>query len=244
MRANKSVISGLLGIALLAMPITAAARPNKDGGRFNRQSAPAYHPERTFRAAPMPGIVQAHDHDGWRNFDRHERHDRDDWNRGRRFDRDDYRWAGPRFRDRDDYQWANRWNRDRDDYPNRGRYYRDSYEPDSYDSGYGAPYYAAPVGGGLGGLIRERDNAQILYGQAVRNGNRVRAKHLNNDIRDLNKRIARAQGNRGYGYSAFNAPYANSYDYNQGLYGYNQNSYGYGGGLESLIQPLLGGYSY
>jgi hypothetical protein len=123
MKANKGLISGLLGIALLAMPITVAAQ---DGTRFDRQSA--------------PGIVQIHDHDGWRHFHHHDRDD-DDWYRGRRFDRDDYRWGyrqyyRPYYRDRDDYRWTNRWYRDRDDYPYRGRYYRDSYAPDRFVSTY------------------------------------------------------------------------------------------------------------
>ena len=119
MKANKGLISGLIGIALLAMPITVAAQ---DGARINRQSA--------------PGIVQIHDHDGWRHF-RHWHHDRDDddWYRGRRFDRDDYRWGyRPYYRDRDDYVWRNRWHRDRDDYPYR--YYRDSYESHPFVNTY------------------------------------------------------------------------------------------------------------
>ena len=52
---NKSVISAMLGIALMAMPITAAARSNKDGGHYNRGPAPAFHPApANFHAAPAP----------------------------------------------------------------------------------------------------------------------------------------------------------------------------------------------
>ena len=48
MKANKNVISALLGIALLAMPITASAHPNHDHPNYNRGNAPAYRP------APAP----------------------------------------------------------------------------------------------------------------------------------------------------------------------------------------------
>jgi hypothetical protein len=52
---NKSVISAMLGIALMAMPMTAAARSNKDGRHFNRGPAPAFHPApRSFHPAPAP----------------------------------------------------------------------------------------------------------------------------------------------------------------------------------------------
>lgn len=52
MRSNKSVISAMLGIAFLAMPITAAARPERDVRRSN--PAPAFHPAsgRAFHLAP------------------------------------------------------------------------------------------------------------------------------------------------------------------------------------------------
>src|SRR5437879_5246830 len=50
MKAKISVISGLLGIALMAMPMTAAAHPRNAGG--NRWSAPAYRPGPAFRQAP------------------------------------------------------------------------------------------------------------------------------------------------------------------------------------------------
>lgn len=52
---NKSVISAMLGIALMAMPITASARPNRGAAPNHRGPAPAFHPARTnFRTAPMP----------------------------------------------------------------------------------------------------------------------------------------------------------------------------------------------
>lgn len=254
MKANKRLMSGLLGMALLAMPMTAAAHSHKDESRFNRQSAPAYRPAPPpFRAAPVRPYVATRDRGEWMRFNPRG-HDRDDWNRDRddwNRDRDDWsrehRFDGDRHFDRDDYRWQNRGYRTgyaAPYYAPSSSYYPDTYQPYYGGSAYGTPYYGEGLGGGLANLIRQRDNAQILYQQALRNGNRVRAKHLYNDIKDLNKRIARAGGNGGYGYSAFNAPYANTYDYNQGLYGYNQNSYGYDNGLTSLIGPLLGGYTY
>lgn len=52
MRSSKSVISAMLGIAFLAMPITAAAHPKDNARRSN--PAPAFHPAaaRAFRPAP------------------------------------------------------------------------------------------------------------------------------------------------------------------------------------------------
>ena len=260
MKARKNLMSALLGAALLAMPITAAAHPH-DGGH-NRAPAPAFHPapaapayrqmvepranfaprivayNRTWMAPASP-IVPIHDHDDWRRW-----RDRDDdgWKHHR--DRDDWRW---RDHDRDDgwryrrnyYGYRTLCDEDGDDcrqVPRYRNFYRENYQPDSYD--YSPQYYGAPFGGGLASLIRERDNAQILYQQAVQNGNRVRAKHLRNDIVDLNNRIARARGGYAYsGYGAYNTPYANPYDNGYG------NGYGYGNSnLDALIGPLLGNY--
>jgi len=276
MKARKNLMSALLGAALLAMPITAAAHP-RDGGH-NRGPAPAYHqmpafrpavaPRANFRAdvaprvaannrmwmAPRTPIVPIHDHDDWRWRDR----DGDGW---RQHERNEWRWRN-QFRN-------NEWRERRENYPYRtlcdedgddcrqvpranNYYYRQGYrpnyyQPDSYD--YSTPQYnGAPYAGGPANLIRERDNAQFLYQQALRRGDRVGAKHLRNDIVELNKRIG-SVGGGGYGYSgysAYNNPYASNY---ANGYGYgNANGYGYGNGyanngLDSIIGPLLGNFT-
>ena len=251
MKANKNVIPALLGIALLAMPITASAHPDH-GRSYNRGNAPTYRsvpaqrqyfaPRATFRPAPMPQV----------NYNA-----RANWNRAtwmpsparRDYDRDDYA-----RHDRDDYRNRDQcdisaYNQYRPNYnqPNyyQPNYYQPSYAPYANGYGYAPQYNVAPaLGNGLAGLIHQRDSAQLQYQMAMQRGDRVAAKHLRNAVIDLNKRIANAEykgGVRSYGYSgpglnAYNAPYANSY-------GYNQNQYGYGsGGLDSLIAPLLGGY--
>lgn len=172
------------------------------------------------------------DHDDWRWRDRDDgwkHRDRDDW-RGRDQDRDDG-WRSRREHDSyrpvcgedgDDCRQAPRAN---------NLYYREGYQPDYYqrDSySYTPQNYGAPVGGGLANLIGQRDNAQILYQQAVRNGNRVRAKHLHNDIVDLNKRIANARNRGGYGaaYGTFNNPLGS----------------GTPDALTSMMAPLIGNY--
>lgn len=50
---NKSVISAMFGIALMVMPMTAAARSNRNGGGHFRAAAPAFHP------APAPRFAVA-----------------------------------------------------------------------------------------------------------------------------------------------------------------------------------------
>jgi hypothetical protein len=223
MKATKSVISALLGVSLLAVPITAAAHPH-DGDR-NRGHAPAYHQAPAYRSAVAPRA----------NFGA---------NFTPRAAANNRLWMAPTapmvaMRDRDDWRWRDR---DRDDYRNVPPYnpYQ-SYNPypNSYGQGYypeaynnAPPYYGASVGGGLANLIRQRDNAQILYQQALRSGNRVRAKHLRNDIIGLNKSIGNTRTRGGYGpaYGSFNNPLANT----------NSNGYGYGNSnLDALAGPLL-----
>src|SRR5271167_881029 len=140
MKANKSVISALLGVALLAVPITAAARTHDD--RHNRGPVPAYN---SYRHAVAPRVnfaprAAANDR-RWR--------DGDGWRDGYR---DNYRpVAAPNCPIAPPYNV----------YPNN---YRPGYYPQAYNS---APaYYGAPVGGGLANLVRQRNNAQILYRQA------------------------------------------------------------------------------
>ena len=276
MKANKGVISGLLGIAMLAMPAVASAHPHHDDARYNGGYVPAgraavaprsyFAPRATMRPASMPQV----------NYN-----PRSTW------------MPGPA--PASGFNARNNYFRDYRNYYRPGAYaynqYRPNYyQPNNYQPNYTQPYanYAAPyanyapsqcaaaasgyapmneyygapaMGGGLAGLLRQREGAQILYGQAVRAGNHTRAKHLMNDIASLNKQIANAEnrsGVRAYrnpvvGYNApyansrlaYNTPYANS-SLNQYSSLFNSNQYGGGygnaGGLSSMMAPLLGNY--
>jgi hypothetical protein len=111
--------------------------------------------------------------------------------------------------------------------------YQPAYMPPA--AGYATPYYVAPMGGGLASMLRQRDSAEYLYQLAVQRGNRVRAKHLGNDVAQLNKNIANARMHDGLGrsYGSFNPQTASAYG----------NQYGYGNsGLGSLVGPLMGNY--
>jgi hypothetical protein len=230
MKANKSVISALLGVALLAMPITASARTHDDGR--NRGSGPAYHKMPTYRSVVGPRA----------NFGTNFR-----TNLTPRVVANNRLWSTAPIaplRDRDYYRPVERYDGPiapaYNPYPNSYGPYPNSYPQTYYPQAYGpAPQYydspvgGVPVGGGLANLVRQRDNAQMLYRQAVANGNRGRARHLLNDIIGLNKSIGHAR-TRGYGaaYGTLN-PYANTYS----------NGYGNGNsGLGTLVGPLLGNY--
>ncbi len=180
MKANKSVLSALLGVALLAVPITASARSHDD--YRNRGPVAAYHnvPAVAARANFAPRVAAN--------------------------DRLFMRPTAPMVRvpARDDWRWRDRDYRPVYTGPVAAPYtpYVNNYGPGYYAVPYSTPFYGAPVLGGYGApvagyvanLMRQRDNAQILYHQAVANGNRDRAKHLLNDIIGLNKQIARARG--------------------------------------------------
>ena len=102
-----------------------------------------------------------------------------------------------------------------------------SYYPQAYNGAL--PNYGAAMPGGLANMIQRRDNAQVLYQQALRAGNRVRAKHLNNDVVALNKNIATTRNRGGYGRAgSFDQPYASSYG----------NGYG-NSNLNALAGPLM-----
>ncbi len=83
---------------------------------------------------------------------------------------------------------------------------------------------------GHANMIQQRNNAQVLYQQALRNGNRVRAKHLNHDIVAENKNIATTRNRDGFGpaYGSFDQPSGNTYGSGYG----NSN-------LNSFATPLL-----
>jgi hypothetical protein len=101
MKANKNLISAFLGVALLAMPITAAAGAPEHTG--DRLIVPALAQTYATRVNPRTNLMLIHD--------------RDDWGRHHRWrDRDDWRWH-----DRDGWRWRNSW---------RNRYYAPVYRDD------------------------------------------------------------------------------------------------------------------
>ena len=123
-------------------------------------------------------------------------------------------------------------------YPNNNQYRQGYYPqpynavPSNYSQAYNSmiPNYGAAMPRGLANMIQQRDNAQALYQQALRNGNRVRAKHLNHDIIAQNKNIAMTRNRDGFGpaYGSFDQPSGNSYG----------NGYG-NSNLNSFAAPLL-----
>jgi hypothetical protein len=172
MKANKSVLSALLGVALLAVPLTASAHEDIR----NRAPVPAYH---KVVVAPKTNFTP-------RVADNHQMWMKPKGPAVRLPERHDERWDH-----RDDYRPAPRYVAPVAPYNPYVNSYRPGYYAEPYN--YSPNYYGAPVGGGLANLIRQRDNAQVLYHQAVANGNHERAKHLLNDIISLNKEIARAR---------------------------------------------------
>ncbi len=230
MKINRGVMSALLGVAMLAIPITASAHRH-DEGQYRGALRPyqAYRPMANFRVAPPMAMTN-------------------------RFYVPPAAYApmSPRY-------YAPYATASAQSCAMAAPYsaYRQPYYQQPYNympPGYGA--YGAPMGGGLANMIHQRDSAVYLYQLAMQRGNRNRAHHLANDISQLNKNIANARTRSGIGpaYGSFNAPMASSYgnEYRNG--GFNSplastygngygNSYGYGNsGLGSMMAPLLGGF--
>jgi hypothetical protein len=225
MKINRGVVSAMLGVTLLAMPITASAH---DYWR-NRGAAPAYN---SYRHALVPQAnyaprMAAND---WR------------WRNGQAW-RNGYRGgyapaaAAPNCPIAAPYNAYSNNNYSQGYYPQpynaAPSYYPQPYNaaPSYYPQAYNGalPNYGAAMPGGLANMIQRRDNAQVLYQQALRAGNRVRAKHLNNDVVALNKNIATTRNRGGYGRAgSFDQPYASSYG----------NGYG-NSNLNALAGPLM-----
>ena len=240
MKTTRGAIAALLGFAMLAIPLTASAHPHHE--EFQRGAVRRYQNYR-----PVPPAMNA---------------------------RANFRVGGPMARDRyfaPPARFAPA--------PPRGYYgyapapvaygpapaancplsvpyawYAPAYPPAYYQRSYAAVppaygTYGAPIGNGLAALMHQRDGAVMQYQMAMRRGDHTAAKHLANDIHELNGRIANLRG-RGYGYSgysAINTPYVNNYNYAQGYgpgySGYGSANYGYGNSsLETLVGPLLGNY--
>lgn len=218
MNYKRNLMTGLIGLALLAMPITAAAKDN-DSGRNNAHqeraaeshnnapaqraaSAPARSNEhaRTFAPAPAPRNDVREQH-GARNETRNvapapslaPRQDLREQSRGRTT------WAPapePANRevrkDRDDRDQANR-DRDRDyrSYDNDRRYDDDDYAE-------GAPYYIMPEGYAGGACAWARHLRGVYYHD--RNTGHPEAAE---DLLPKLRRAERACGGVPYGYNGY-----------------------------------------
>lgn len=224
MKATKNVMSALLGVALLAMPVVASAHPRDDVR--NRGPLPAYQKVAAFqpvtarpvilpRRSVISPIVSVRDRDDWRRRDRDDRWkhgDRDDWRFRRGHDRDDC--PPPRV----------------NTYDYRNGYQPNYYQRDSYDN---APQYqGAASDARLAALIHQRDNAVNQYRAALRRRDNVAAKHLANDIEELNKRIASVRRRLDNSYRPVN--------YNSYAPSASNNAYGTPDALTSMVAPLIG----
>ena len=217
MKMNMGVISAMLGVALLAAPITASAHedwrnrgPARAYNSYRHEFAPRANVNENWAPRAAANNWRWNDHDAWRH---------------------NYRPAAapaPNCAMTTPYNAAPMYNNPQGYYPQAYNaapaYYPQAYNPAP------APYVAS-MPGGMANLITQRDNAQMLYQQALRNGNRVRAKHLNNDVVALNKRIANTRNRDGYGakYGSFDQPYASA----------NGNGYGYPNSNLNALSPML-----
>lgn len=178
MKLKRNLVTGLIGLALLAAPITAAARNNDSGRNDSHQgqaqshnNAPASHfyspPERSndhgrnFALAPAPRN-ESHDQRGVGNEPRNFAPapvTRNESRKQRTFRAENRAPEVVEHRDfRQDRNDGDRWNRDRDrDYRNYG--HRDD------DDGYaeGAPYYVMPYGYAGGACAWARHLRNVYY---------------------------------------------------------------------------------
>jgi hypothetical protein len=128
------------------------------------------------------------------------------------------------------------------------------YMPPAYMPPAAMSTYGAAMTPGLASMVNQRNSAEYLYRLALQRGNGDRAHHLANDISQLNKNIANARWHSGVGpaYGSLNPMSMNRAGYgpasplasNYGTgYGYNNYSAGYpNSGLGSMLGPVLGGF--
>lgn len=228
MKSKRSLMTVLVGFAMLAMPITAAA---KDHGRFARGNSHTARVARSFNVPARtfsPIVVNKHEFRGgpramWMPAPaavaRHEwREDHHEWKHG---------WG-----DADDYQ----------NYGNGGYYGAPA---------YAAPVYAAPVYSGYGGYGRNCVNARRVVNTYYRDRNTGHPAAAYDLLRQnqwafhsgcavgspyAGGGLLGAFGGLG-GYGAVPA-YGNYGGYNGG-YGYNGGGYGQPYGGTSMLAPLL-----
>ena len=221
MKSKRSLMTVLIGLAMLATPIAAAAKDHDGGGRnYSHQSesrsynAPVryenrheFRNERNWNAAPAVA------HRDW-NEDRHENRG---WNRG----------------------WG-----DADEYRNYG------YRNDEYRSYYAAPAYVAPTryygsSGYGGGACAWAQHVRNVYERDRYTGHPAAAADLLPQLRRAQQSCGGVPYSSGL-FSGFGAPayadYSGYGGYNGGSYGGYNNSYngynqpGYGA---SMLGPLL-----
>ena len=230
MTTKKNILAAMVGLAMLAMPVSALAKDHH-GGDWNNPRPQVWHDQGK--------------HNGWfKNEGNREWRD-DGWSRNHR-DRDDYRpgWYGNNYN-----QPPAAWHHesDSDDYGYNGGYpYNGGY---AYGGGYGTPYY----GKSLAQLMVDRQNEYRTYMNLLnRHDTRGASRYFQQVLGPTDRRIAAQNG----GYVPPVAPY-NSYNANPYGLGYNNGHYGnngyYGNGyygnnpnnpmmgaLGSLVGPLLG----
>jgi hypothetical protein len=230
MRLSRKIIVALVGLAMLAIPVSAAAEEHdRFGGNYEHYSG---------RQLPGRGW-----HKGWFKQEGGHNFTRYGYNRG-------YGRQWRREPDGEDYQapppWAGRHEPDGDDYQS-GPYYN------SYQSQAPNYYGGYETGGRPSNLLAQRawltngmQRTWAYYNAAVRRGDKSAAKHSMNaikaDQRQLAALNAAIRGSNGAAYvppiPSYNAyPYTTGYNAYGGYNGYYGASLG---GLATLVGPLLG----
>ncbi len=248
MKSKRTLMTALIGLAMLAAPITAAAKDHKDhdggGKNYSHQESRSFNAgkhefrnQRTWTPAPVAAVRQDwnEDHRGWNGHR--------DWNE-----------------DRHDNGWHNGWRHrdgDADDYANYG--YGGYYRNRGYYTGpaYVAPYYGRS-GYASGGACAWAQHVRNVYSRDRYTGHPAAARDLLSQLRRAEQAcggVPYGGGGRGlfsgfagvpayenyggynnYNYSGYNGGYGQPYGYGDG-YG-NGYGNGYGGGA-SMLAPLL-----
>jgi hypothetical protein len=237
MKSKRGLMTALIGLAMLATPITAAAKDHHDGGgrNYSHQESRSYN-------APARSYAPAH------NFgNRHEFRNERNWNAApvvahRDWSGDRHDWNG----DRHEYRGGNRGWGDADDYRHYG------YGNYGYRSYYAAPAYVASGpyygGSGYGGnACAWAQHVRNVYARDRYTGHPAAAADLLPRLRNAERACGGVPYSGGGLFSGFGAPaYAdyNGYGGYGGYNGYNAyngyNNYGYQQpGYASMLGPLL-----
>jgi hypothetical protein len=245
MKSKGSLMTALIGLAMLATPITAAAKKDHDGGgrNYSHQSE-----SRSFNAGKHEFRNQG-GNARWAGAPYVATHH--DWN-------EDHRgWSGYRH----DNGWHNGWRNgdgDADDYANYG--YGGYYRNRGYYNGpsYVAPYYGQGGYAAGGGSCAWAQHVRNVYARDRYTGHPSAARDLLPQLRRAEQSCGGGSyygGGRGLfngfagvpayeNYGGYNNSNYNGYNGGYGQpYGYgNGNGYGYGngyGGGASMLAPLL-----
>ena len=227
MKSKRSLMTALIGLAMLATPITAAAKDHHDGGGRNY----SHQSESRSYNAPARSYQNHHEFRGERNWAPVGHRD---WNE-----------------DRHEQRGGNRGWGDADDYRNYGHNY--GYRNYGYRSYYAAPAYTPYYGGSGygGGSCAWAQHIQNVYSRDRYTGHPAAARDLLPQLRRAQQACGGAPyggglfsrygapayadyaGYTGGGYGGYNGNGYNNYNGYNG-YGYNQPSYG-----ASMLGPLL-----